>query len=136
MILSPRLKRLALFVIAGTSGFLTDAGLLHVLITYTPIGPYLARVLSIATAMLVTWQINRNFTFDQSGRSKTDEGVRYGFVGLLGALLNYGVYATLIFTMPLLQPVVAVVAASLAAMGFSYFGYSRFVFGTKNRENT
>lgn len=126
-----RLKRLFLFAVAGTIGFITDAGLLHTMITLTPIGPYLGRILSIATAMFVTWQINRHFTFGSSGRSKTDEGVRYGFIGILGAVLNYAVYATLIFTMPLLQPVVAVVAASLAAMGFSYFGYSRFVFGQK-----
>ena len=129
MITRERLLRLASFVIAGTSGFVTDAGLLHVLITYTPVGPYAGRVLSIAAAMFVTWQINRNFTFGRSERTATDEGVRYAFIGLLGALLNYAVYATLIFTMPLIQPVAAVVAASLAAMGFSYFGYSRFVFG-------
>ncbi len=122
------MKRLLTFGIAGTSGFITDAGLLHLMITYTGIGPYIARVLSIAAAMLVTWQINRTFTFGKSGRSVTDEGVRYGFIGLLGALLNYIIYATLIFTMPVLQPVVAVIAASLGAMLFSYFGYSRFVF--------
>ena len=133
MIARDRLKRLASFVIAGTSGFLTDAGLLHVLITYADVSPYLARILSIAAAMFVTWQINRHFTFGNSGRNAVDEGVRYTFVGVLAALLNYAVYATLIYTIPLLQPVAAVVAASLAAMGFSYFGYSRFVFG-KNRE--
>lgn len=131
------LKRLAFFVIAGTSGFLTDAGSLHLMITYTPLGPYLARILSIALAMFVTWQINRNATFGRSGRSATDEGVRYAFVGIVGALLNYAVYASLIFLLPGLQPVAAVVAASLAAMAFSYFGYSRFVFGAgRGRDET
>ncbi len=128
MISRERFRRLLAFGIAGTSGFLTDAGSLHLMITYTPLGPYMARVLSIALAMAVTWQINRNFTFERSGRTAVDEGVRYTFVGILGAVLNYAVYATLIYTMPLLQPVAAVVAASLAAMVFSYFGYSRFVF--------
>lgn len=127
------MKRLLAFGIAGTSGFITDAGLLHLMITYTQIGPYIARVLSIAAAMIVTWQINRTFTFGKSGRSVTDEGVRYGFIGLLGALLNYIIYATLIFTIPVLQPVVAVIAASLGAMLFSYFGYSRFVFREPNQ---
>lgn len=123
-----RLKKLAFFVVAGTSGFLTDAGSLHLLIEYSPLGPYLGRIVSIALAMFVTWQINRNATFGRSGRSAADEGVRYAFVGILGACLNYAVYASLIFLLPGIQPVAAVVAASLAAMAFSYFGYSRFVF--------
>lgn len=125
-----RLRKLACFVVAGASGFAADAGLLHLLITYSEIGPYLARLFSMAIAMMVTWQINRNFTFEGSGRTAVDEGVRYTFIGILGALLNYAVYATLIFSIPLMQPVAAVVAASLAAMIFSYFGYSRFVFGS------
>lgn len=131
MSIPARVKRLAAFVFAGTSGFLTDAGLLHVLITYSPVGPYIGRILSIGAAMFVTWQINRNLTFERADRSAKDEGIRYAFIGIVAALLNYAVYATLIFTMPLIQPVVAVVAASLAAMGFSYVGYSRFVFGQK-----
>ena len=126
-----RIKRLAAFVVAGSCGFLTDAGLLHVLITYTALGPYFGRVVSIGTAMMVTWLINRNFTFEKPERATADEGIRYAFVGILSALLNYSVFATLIYTMPLIQPLVAVVGASLAAMGFSYFGYSRFVFGRK-----
>ncbi|MFC0481536.1 GtrA family protein [Gellertiella hungarica] len=125
------MRKLAFFVIAGTAGFLTDAGTLHLLITHTAVGPYIARIFSIALAMFVTWQINRTATFSRSGRSTTDEGIRYAFVGILGAVLNYAVYASLIFLLPGLQPVAAVVAASLAAMGFSYFGYSRFVFGEK-----
>ncbi len=123
-----RLKKLAFFVVAGTSGFLTDAGTLHLLVTYTGVGPYIARVFSIALAMFVTWQINRNATFARSGRSTAEEGVRYAFVGIVGAVLNYMVYACLLLLLPGLQPVAAVVAASLAAMAFSYFGYSRFVF--------
>lgn len=129
------IKRLAFFVIAGTTGFVTDAGSLHLLISHTPLGPYLARIVSIALAMFVTWQINRNATFGRSGRSAADEGVRYAFVGILGACLNYAVYASLIFLLPGLQPVAAVVAASLAAMAFSYFGYSRFVFGARKDED-
>lgn len=124
-----RLTRLASFVVAGAIGFLTDAGVLHLLITYTAVGPYLARIVSIALAMMVTWQINRRITFGHSGRSALDEGVRYTFVGSLGAALNYAVYAALIYAIPPIQPVAAVVAASLAAMVFSYFGYSRLVFG-------
>lgn len=125
-----RVRKLASFVVAGASGFAVDAGLLHLLITYTAIGPYVARVISMAIAMMVTWQINRNFTFEGSGRTAVDEGVRYTFIGVLGAVMNYAVYATVIFSFPLIQPVAAVVAASLAAMIFSYFGYSRFVFGS------
>ena len=57
------MKRLLAFGIAGTSGFITDAGLLHLMITYTGIGPYSARVLSIAAAMLVRARVGVSTCF-------------------------------------------------------------------------
>jgi putative flippase GtrA len=72
--------------------------------------------------------VNRSRTFGPSSRSLAVEGFRYWAVGITSALLNYAIYSTLIYRAPQLQPVVAIVFASLAAMAYSYFGYSRFVF--------
>jgi putative flippase GtrA len=44
------------------------------------------------------------------------------------SLINYGVYALLLIGAPLLSPYAALVFASIAAMLFSFFGYSRYVF--------
>ncbi len=123
------MRRLLLFAIVGGTGFLADAGVLALLLMATPLGPFAARVLAIAAAMLVTFWLNRTFTFGRSGRSLSAEGARYGGVGIGTALLNYAVYSALLLAFPALPPVLAVAAASLVAMACSFAGYSRFVFG-------
>ena len=123
------MKRLVWFAISGGSGFVADAGLLALLIAYTPLGPYSARVLAIGFAMTVTWLINRTFTFGRSRHSLAVEGARYGSVAIAMALFNYAIYAGLLFIFPELPPVIAVAIASGIAMVFSYLGYARLVFG-------
>lgn len=122
------MRKLAWFVLAGGCGLVVDAGVLGLLLAYTPIGPFVARAMAIAMAMAATWVLNRSFTFGRSGRTIAEEGVRYGSVGLLSALLNYTLYSALLVSVPDLRPLVALVLASLAAMVFSFFGYARFVF--------
>jgi putative flippase GtrA len=121
-------RRFGWFIVAGTIGFLADAGMLALLLYVTPLGPFAARVIAILFAMSVTWSFNRAVTFGRSRFPLLLEGARYGGVGLLSALLNYAIYAGLLLALPWLHPLAAVVAASLAAMAFSWAGYSRFVF--------
>jgi putative flippase GtrA len=122
------MKRLFWFLIAGGGGFLLDAGLTHVLIGIWGFGPFLARIPAIMTAMAFTWLVNRRLTFGSSGHSLAVEGFRYWAVGTTSAVVNYAVYSALMYRAPLLQPVIAVIFASLTAMAYSFFGYSRFVF--------
>lgn len=121
------MKRLAWFFLAGGGGFVIDAGLTHLLIL-AGLSPFAARVPAIMLAMIFTWWINRQRTFGKSDRSLVAEGFRYWAVGITSALVSYAVYSALIYRAPMLQPVVAVICGSAAAMGYSYFGYSRFVF--------
>ncbi|WP_027487745.1 GtrA family protein [Allorhizobium undicola] len=122
------MKKLIRFALVGSLGFAVDAAGLLLLLALTPLGPLSARAIAMAVAMLVTWQCNRLFTFGASRRSMLVEGFRYGSVGLVSAVVNYAVYCGLLLTMPLLKPLAALVLASMAAMAFSFFGYSRFVF--------
>lgn len=122
------MKKFLRFVVVGATGFLVDAGVLWLLLTYTPLGPLPARAIAIALAMTATWLLNRHFTFGASRRSIVVEGFRYGFIGLITSLVNYGIYAGLLIMAPLLSPYAALVFASIAAMLFSFFGYSRYVF--------
>jgi putative flippase GtrA len=122
------MKKFLRFALVGATGFLVDISVLWLLLTYTPLGPLPARAIAIVLAMTATWLLNRRFTFGASRRSIVIEGFRYGFIGLVTSLVNYGIYAGLITMAPLLSPYAAVVAASLAAMLFSFFGYSRYVF--------
>ncbi len=106
--------------------------MLWLFLTFTPIGPLPARIVAIAVAMTTTWLLNRHFTFGASKRSMVSEGFRYGFIGAVTSLINYGVYALLLIGAPLLSPYAALVFASIAAMLFSFFGYSRYVFRAAN----
>ncbi|MBB3455351.1 putative flippase GtrA [Rhizobium sp. BK313] len=127
------MKKLFRFLIAGGIGFVVDAGILLLLLRFTPIGPFGARAIAIPSALLATWFLNRNFTFGHSERSLAVEGFRYGSVGITSALLNYALYSSLLVSEPTLRPIIALILASAAATAFSFFGYSRFVF--RRREN-
>lgn len=127
------MKRLFWFVVAGTGGFLIDATVTHILFAIVGLSPFLARIPAIMTAMAFTWLVNRSRTFGKSSHSLAVEGFRYWMVGITSALVNYAVYSALMYRAPFLQPVVAIIAASLAAMLYSYFGYSRFVFRNRSR---
>jgi putative flippase GtrA len=121
------MPRVLSFAIVGGIGFVVDAGLLW-LLTRGGFDPFSARILSIAAAVFTTWRLNRLFTFGASPTSQAAEGLRYGLVAGLTACLNYAIYAAALLAWPALPPVLAAVAATLAAMGFSYAGYSRLVF--------
>lgn len=120
------MKRIIRFAIVGGIGFVADAVVLSLLMG--PAGPFAGRVVSIAFALTVTWLLNRFVTFGPSSREPFHEGIRYGGVGLAAAALNYAVYSGLLLAIPQFNPFAALVAASLAAMAFSYAGYSKLVF--------
>lgn len=124
------MRRLAWFGIAGGAGFVVDGGMLVLLLSWTPLGPFGSRAVAILVAMAVTWLLNRQFTFGPSGRSLAGEGARYGSIGLASAALNYVLYSGLLVAIPALPPLLALALASALAMLFSWFGYSRLVFRT------
>jgi putative flippase GtrA len=118
------------FAVVGGIGFVIDAGLLALLHYAGGVDPFLARLVSISASAFSTWRMNRALTFGASARKQAVEGLRYGTVAGLTAGVNYLVYALALIIWPALPPVIAAVLATLIAMGFSYAGYSRFVFGT------
>jgi putative flippase GtrA len=137
MQLPARLSRLEIehflrFAIVGGVGFLIDAGLLFVFLR-AGLDPFVARSISLPVAAFSTWRLNRRITFTGSGRSQATEGVRYAVVAALTAVFNYLVYALALTLWPSLPPVAVAVGATLMAMGFSYVGYSRFVFSSEAR---
>ncbi|BAV49133.1 Membrane protein [Mesorhizobium loti] len=122
------MQRLVRFVFAGGIGFAADAAALWLLLAITPLGPFVARMLSIGLALCVTWQINRHLTFSPSRRGVAEEGARYGGVGIATSIVNYLVYSAILLALPAAPPLVALAIASLAAMALSFLGYSRLVF--------
>ncbi|WP_421915355.1 GtrA family protein [Mesorhizobium sp.] len=122
------MKRIVRFIFAGGIGFFADAAALWLLLDVTPLGPFVARILSIGFALCVTWSINRNLTFRPSSRGIAREGARYGGVGIATSIVNYLVYSAILLALPAVPPLAALFAASLVAMTLSFLGYSRLVF--------
>ena len=120
--------RILRFVVVGGIGFVADAAMLALLLAATPLGPFVARLISIGFGLMVTWLCNRTLTFRPSSRGMLREGARYGGVGITTSIVNYLVYGVLLLAMPSMAPLPAMVVASLAAMALSYLGYSRLVF--------
>lgn len=122
------MQRAVRFVFAGGVGFIADAAALWLLLAITPLGPFVARILSIGFALSVTWLLNRHLTFSPSSRGMAQEGARYGGVGIATSIVNYLVYSAILLALPAAPPLAALAVASLVAMTLSFLGYSRLVF--------
>ena len=51
------------FGLVGTLGFVVDAGVMQLLVSFAGVGAIEARAISIPTAVFATWVLNRTFTF-------------------------------------------------------------------------
>lgn len=125
------MTRLLRFAVVGVLGFLVDAGVLTLLVGPAGIDPYLARVPSFLAAATATWLCNRYWTFaDRRGRERLAELRRWLLAMAGGGLVNYGVYAALLATVPAVQawPVLGVAAGSLAGMLVNFATSSRWIF--------
>jgi len=103
----------------------------HILVHDAGLGPYLARVISIALAVLTTWLYNRYISFRQRrSANRLAEFGRYLLGNAFGLLVNYGAYALAIVLVPLTRqwPILAVAVGSLAGLGVNYLSAHHFVF--------
>jgi putative flippase GtrA len=119
------------FGVVGTVGFLVDSAVLLGMLALG-LGPYGGRVVSYLAAASTTFALNRAWTFRTAKRDApvAAQWGRFVLLNLVGFAANYGTYAALIATTPLVAeyPVLGVAAGSIAGM-FINFGLSRrFVF--------
>lgn len=128
-----KFKELLQFGIVGTIGFLADSGVLLLLLHFG-LNPYWGRLGSFFVAVSCTWVLNRNFTF-KAKKTTTfwTEWMKYVMANSMGAVLNYGVYAILLYKVGLVAqwPVLGVAAGSLAGLMANYINSTVFVFKTK-----
>ncbi len=81
-----------------------------------------ARAASLCVATLVTWRLNRRFTFGDSSRRTASEGGWYGAVALGAQGLNYVLFLALRAAFPDEPALLALFAAAAFAALFSYTG--------------
>jgi len=123
------------FGIVGGIGFLVDAGVLALMLTWG-LDPYSGRVVSFLAAATATWILNRSFTFRRDSRSDThpaNEWLAYLGLMVIGGLVNYGVYAAAVtFLEPVHRhPVIGVALGSIAGMGVNFWTAKALVFERK-----
>ncbi|MFP4155179.1 MAG: GtrA family protein [Halothiobacillaceae bacterium] len=136
----------AQFMRFGTVGVkvsLIDIGGLYLLHVMLGANLYVARVLSLGSAILVGYLLNRYFTFDHEQRGCFYRQMAGHFgVHVTGGLINYGVFSVVLLSVGHLlpelsgafwMPLVAVVAGGVVGMTFNFAASRRFVFRRTNR---
>lgn len=89
------------FALVGAAGYVVDVAVLALATGVLGWDPYGGRILSIAVAMTATWTGNRYFTFaERRARGSIGaiarEGLTFAGANMVGAGVNYAVYALLV----------------------------------------
>jgi putative flippase GtrA len=119
------------FGLVGTLGFVVDAGVMQLLVSFASAGAIEARAVSIPTAVLATWVLNRSFTFGKAAEGGALPSLaRYAAVSAAGATVNFIVYSALVLASPVLaaRPMIPLAIASIVALVFNYLGSKHFAF--------
>ncbi|MDE3078498.1 MAG: GtrA family protein [Paracoccaceae bacterium] len=116
------------FLVSGGTAFVTDAGVLKLLLWLTPMSPLVCRLFSIATAMVVGWQMQRRFTFGLKTPGTIREFLQFASVAWTSSAVNYGLFAGLLMVLPGRPVFLSMFLSSGLAMVVSYLGYRLYVF--------
>lgn len=119
------------FGAVGAVGFVVDGGLLWVL-TASGTDAYLARAISFPVAVVVTWALNRNWTFRATKgiQTRRREFSRYFGVQAIGSLTNYAIYASWIAALGASQAMILtgfVIGSAIGAI-VNFLGARHFAF--------
>jgi len=134
-------QKILLFGMVGAIGFVVDALLLTVLTVKFGLDVLPARVGSFTCAVLVTWLLNRTFTFSrqagQALQTRKKEYFLYLAVQVIGATLNFVVFLALIEWNPMLKqiPIVPLAGGSMVALVFNFTMSRKFVFVSRGGLN-
>jgi putative flippase GtrA len=125
----PLRSHLVRFGIVGSLGFVIDASILAALVHGLAWSPLVARVVSIAVAVLCTWRLHRHWTFSSgTQRPPFAQSMMYAAFQALTVCINYFVFSVLVLEGGIWRayPVLAVAVGAMAGMGLSYL-LSRYI---------
>jgi putative flippase GtrA len=120
------------FCMAGTVGFIVDAGVLQMLAGMLDMDPYGSRIISFLAAATVTWLLNRRYTFNADRDARLHrEWARYVSINAFGGGLNYLTYALCVSQFPLVHRYLFLGVAVGSAVGLlvNYSASKYLVFG-------
>ncbi len=123
------LAQILKFGTVGTVGFMVDTAVVYSL--RHQLGLYGAGVVAFVVAVSANWVMNRLWTFRGRGSLPAHrEWARYVATNAVGFVLNRGTYALMVTFVAAAaeQPVLAVAAGSIAAMGVNFVLSRQVVF--------
>ena len=117
------LKQIKNFALIGGIGFITDGGILTLLNQQFEQNVYASRLVSFTCATLVTWALNRTFTFkDSTHKSKKKEYSGYVLIQVIGSSINLSIFSLLLLLFPILAPypIIPLAVGAGIAMVFNF----------------
>lgn len=129
----PHVKKLAFFCVIGGAGFLVDAIVLHLAMTFFGGYPLLCRIPAFSLAVIVTWYGNAHWTFNVPDKRFRASFPKYLASNLVGLSLNYGLYAVSILTIAYCAryPLAALAIGSAVALIYNYAAAHFWIFKSK-----
>jgi putative flippase GtrA len=128
--LAERVPRPLRFIVVGGIGLVTDLGVFTAIAMYVQ-SPLAVRLVSLAVATVVTWRLNRAFTFARSHRAQHEEAVRYAIVTAVAQGTSYAIFAVLVLTMLGSLPQAALMCGAAVGAFVSYNGHRLFAFAPR-----
>jgi putative flippase GtrA len=122
-----RLPRPFRFIIVGCTGLSIDLCLFTALVAFAH-HPLMVRLVTLTIATLVTWRLNRAFTFTRSNRAQHEEAMRYAAVTVAAQAASYAVFAVLVLTVFAWLPQAALMCGAVVGAFVSYNGHRLFAF--------
>jgi putative flippase GtrA len=119
------------FLVVGALGFITQALTLQALVEWMGMAANPAWFPAFGTAVVLTYLLNRMWTFrHRAGPAWRDELARYALLQSVGALVNYSIYAALLWLSSVAreEPVLALAAGSITAMTVNFVGIRQLAF--------
>jgi putative flippase GtrA len=126
------MRRFRRFLAVGALGLLVDAGLTLALAAEAGLPPLAARVPAFVLATIVTYALNRRYTFGPGGRERgwLAGWLAYVIATSIGAAINFGVYSGVVVALGP-APVTllgGVVLGSVIALAFNFTVSQRIIF--------
>ncbi len=135
----PNLRRLALFVLVGTLGFIVESSTILSLVLYAQASPMTAKFIAFPIAVLVTWILNRHLTFTTGGKNRPlSELLKYFQTAIGGMFVNLLAFFTVltINQNAIIVIFFATASGALAGLLVNYLGCSYFVFSKTKADGT
>jgi putative flippase GtrA len=119
------------FGVVGAAGFAVDYGVLHAMVAFAGVGPYVGRFVSFPVAVLATWLLNRTFTFRQpTAHGPLRQAMVYAAVQGAGGVVNIAVYSAALALVPSLKDllIVPLACGSAAGLCLTFLGAKHIAF--------